>query len=276
MSVSVGVVAQRSNTCAAELAAEICRETDAHVLIDEEAAASLDLSNDVGVHVSEMADYDLVVSIGGDGTFLYAARGSGGAPVMGVNLGEVGFLNAVSPGDAVSAVREEVRHVRQQGQPRFRELPKVDAVGDGWALPAALNEVAVMGPQRGRNHGIGIEVRVDGSLYGGTHADGVLVCTPAGSTAYNLSEGGPLVHPAVDAFTVTEMVADDPMPPLVVGLDSEVTVRVEEAESAVVVADGRTVEEVEPPTQVTLRRAPDPVRVAGPPLDFFAALGKLD
>jgi NAD+ kinase len=55
-----------------------------------------------------------------------------------------------------------------------------------------------------------------------------------------------------------------------------VTVRVEEADSAVVVADGRTVQEVRPPTRVTLSRAADPVRVAGPPLDFFAALGKLD
>ena len=275
MSVRVGVVAQRSNARAAELAAEIRRETDATVLLDEEAAASLELA-DGGVHVGEMSDCDLVVSIGGDGTFLYAARGSGRAPVMGVNLGEVGFLNAVAPGEAVDAVREEVRHIRENGGPRLREMPKVLAEGEDWALPPALNEVAVMGAQRGRNNGVGIEVRVDGSLYGGTHADGVLVCTPTGSTAYNLSEGGPLVHPEVGGFTITEMVADDPMPSLVVGLDSEVTVRVEEAESAVVVADGRTVQEVAPPTQVTLSRAAEPVRVAGPPLDFFTALGKLD
>jgi NAD+ kinase len=275
MSVRVGVVAQRSNARAAELAAEIRRETDATVVLDEEAATGLDQATD-GVPVCEMADCDLVVSIGGDGTFLYAARGSGGAPVMGVNLGEVGFLNAVPPGEAIEAVREEVAHIRENGGPRLQEMPKVAASGDGWDLPPALNEVAVMGSQRGRNQGVGIEVRVDGSLYGGTHADGVLVCTPTGSTAYNLSEGGPLVHPAVGGFTITEMVADDPMPSLVVGVDSEVTVRVEEADSAVVVADGRTVQEVRPPTRVTLSRAADPVRVAGPPLDFFAALGKLD
>lgn len=275
MSVRVGVVAQRSNARAAELAAEIRCETDATVVLDRDAAESLDRP-EIGVDVADMADCDLVVSIGGDGTFLYAARGSGGAPVMGVNLGEVGFLNAVAPGKAIETVQEEVRHIRENGGPRLREIPKVSASGDGWALPPAINEVAVMGAQRGRNQGIGIEVRVDGALYGGTHADGVLVCTPTGSTAYNLSEGGPLVHPAVEGFTITEMVADDPMPSLVVGIDSEVTVRVEEAESAVVVADGRTVQEVTPPTQVTLTRATDPVRVAGPPLDFFAALGKLD
>ncbi len=271
--VSVGVVARRNNRRAAGLADDVRRAIDASVRIEEETADALGVP---GVPVEELADADLVVSIGGDGTFLYAARAVDGAPVMGVNLGEVGFLNAVAPDEAVEAVRAAVERIRETGTPRTRELPQVEATGEGWSLPPAMNEVAVMGPRRGRGGGVGIEVRVDGSLYGGSHADGVLVSTPTGSTAYNLSEGGPLVHPDVGALVVTEMCAADPMPPLAVPLDADLTVRVDDAPAAVIVGDGRTTRELEVPAQVSLGVADEPVRVAGPPLDFFAALGKLD
>jgi NAD+ kinase len=271
--VRVGVVARRDNARAAELAATLRRSIDASVRIEQATADAIGVP---GVPVEALADSDLVVSIGGDGTFLYAARGVDGAPVMGVNLGEVGFLNAVPPDDAVGTVREAVERIRETGAPRVRELPQVRAAGDGLSLPPAVNEVAVMGPRRGRGGGVGIEVRVDGSLYGGTHADGVLVATPTGSTAYNLSEGGPLVHPDVGALLVTEMCGMDPMPPLAVPPDAELTVRVDDAPSAAVVADGRTTRELETPSRVSLGTAEEPLRVAGPPLDFFAALGKLD
>jgi NAD+ kinase len=275
MSVRVGVVGQRSNTRAVRLAAEIRRKVDATVLLDVATAAALEVA-DEGVAVADMADCDMVVSIGGDGTFLFAARGSGGAPVMGVNLGEVGFLNAVTPDEAIETVSAEVGRIAEHGAPRLREMPKVRATGDGWSLPPALNEVAVMGAQRGRNNGLDIEVHINNSLYSDTHADGVLICTPTGSTAYNLSEGGPIVHPGVTGFTVTEMAAENPMPSLVVGAESTVTVQVAGDETAVVVADGWKTQELSPPTEITLNRASKPLQVAGPPLDFFAALAKLD
>jgi NAD+ kinase len=271
----VGIVAQRDNPRAAELAAELRRalEPDSSVRLDEETASEL---GETGVPPSAMADADLVVSIGGDGTFLFVARNVDGTPVMGVNLGEVGFLNVTPPSEAVGAVRAEVDRIRTAADPVFQEMPQVQARGDGLDLPPAFNEVSILGPQRGHGNGIGVEVRVDGSLYAGSHADGVIVATPTGSTAYNLSEGGPLVHPGIDGFVVTEMCAEGGMPSLVTDLDAEVTVRLDAADYGYVVADGRTTERVELPTRVTLEQAAQPVRVAGPPLDFFAALGKLD
>lgn len=270
----VGVVAQRGNPRAVELAERLRAELPAvDIHLDETTA---DAVGETGVAVDEMAACDLVVSIGGDGTFLFAARGAGTTPMMGVNLGEVGFLNAVAPENAVEAVGAVVAEVRETGDLTVRTLPRVRATGDGWDLPPALNEIAILGPQRGRANGIGLEVRVDGSLYSGGRADGVLVATPAGSTAYNLSESGPLVHPDASALVLTEMCAQAPMPSLVLGPDSEVTVRVEEADSAIVVGDGRRSQEVTPPTQIAISRAEESLRVAGPPLDFFAALGKLD
>jgi len=268
----VGVVAQRTDDRAVSLAAELVETLDATVSLDTETATELGRE---GVPHSEMDDCDLVVSIGGDGTFLYTARGVGTAPLLGVNLGEVGFLNVVPPSEAVEVVTDTVAAIRA-GTAEYRELTRVEASGAGVDLSAALNEIAVLGAQRGHGNGTDIEVRLDGEPYSETHADGVIVATPTGSSAYNLSEGGPLVHPEVDSLVVTEMCAEGTMPPLVVAPDSEVTVRVSGAETAYAIADGRTRASVEPPAELTVRRGDEPVRVTGPELDFFAALEKLE
>jgi NAD+ kinase len=278
----VGIVAQRNDQHAASLADEIREALDEpEVWVDETTATLLaaDLGNGGaavnGRPIESMADCDLVVSIGGDGTFLLTARGAGAIPIMGVNLGEVGFLNAVAPENAIETVREEVTRLRA-GTAEFQELPRVRARTEEWTLGPALNEMSILGSQRGHGNGLGVEVRVDGDLYTGGHADGVLVATPTGSTAYNLSEGGPLVHPAVESLVVTEMCATDPMPPLVVDDDHEITVRVDDAPGAVAVADGRHTRELAPPAAVAVETADEPARIAGPPLEFFAALGKLE
>lgn len=277
----VGIVAQRGNSRAASLADELrhnLAEQGVAVQVDESTAAALAADNATkigGQSVEAMAGCDLVVSIGGDGTLLFVVRNVGSVPVLGVNLGEVGFLNAVAPEDAVETVVSEVERFQETGSVRFEKLPRVRASSDDWSLDPALNEVTVLGPQRGHGNGLGVEVRVDGELYAGGHADGVLVATPTGSTAYNLSEGGPLVHPDVDGLVVTEMCATSSMPPLVVGTDRKVTVHIDETDRAVAVADGRITQEVTPPTQVDLSAAEEPARIAGPPLEFFAALGKL-
>jgi NAD+ kinase len=281
---TVGIVAQRDNDRAMALASTLAgrlREVSAAVAVDETTGEALadhaawDAETPSTRPVDEMGECLLVVSIGGDGTFLYAARGAGSTPIMGVNLGEVGFLNALAPEEAVETVVAEVEHIQKTGSARTRAMPRLRASGDGWALPPALNEVVVQGSHRGSGGGAEFGVYVDGSLYTSGHADGVLVATPTGSTAYNLSEDGPLVHPAVGGLVVTGMAQADGMPPLVVDADSDVTVTVADAEDGVVVGDGRRRQEIEPPAEITLARANEPIRLAGPPLDFFTALRKL-
>jgi NAD+ kinase len=281
---TVGIVAQRDNDRAVSLASTLCDRlyaASASVVVDEttgERLATHDWEVAGGppsAPVDEMDDCELVVSIGGDGTFLFAARGAGSTPIMGVNLGEVGFLNALAPEEAIETVVAEVEHIQKTGSARTRAMPRLRATGDGWALPPALNEIVVQGSHRGPGGGGEFELRVDGSVYSTGQADGVLIATPTGSTAYNLSEGGPLIHPDVTGLVVTGMASDDGMPPLVVDSDSDVVVDVKNADSGVVVGDGRMREKVTPPEQVTVSRASEPVRIAGPPLDFFAALDKL-
>ncbi|ADD06402.1 putative NAD kinase (polyphosphate/ATP) [Natrialba magadii ATCC 43099] len=287
--VTVGLVAQRANERAHELAAALQEglESQAAVLdvvLDELTASALSVS---GRPVAAMSDCDLVVSIGGDGTLLFVAREVSDTPILGVNLGEVGFLNAVAPGDALDVVPEIVSQLQtSEGlETQRRTLRRLTAMPvanstepttDSWTLDPALNEIVVHGPRRGHGGGATITVEVDGRQYVDGHADGVLVTTPTGSTAYNLSEGGPLVHPDSESLVVTQMAATDGRPPLVVDADATVTVTVDDADSAFVISDGRDRQQLEPPASVTIASADDPVTLVGPQSDFFAALEKLE
>ncbi|MFB6137196.1 MAG: NAD(+)/NADH kinase [Halobacteriaceae archaeon] len=291
----VGIVAQRSNPRAAELAADVrerLREQGEQVTLDRATAAALERAAP-DPEAETFPACDLVVSIGGDGTFLYAAHAADTTPVLGVNLGEVGFLNAVAPEEAVDAVLAEVARYHETGSVRARPVTRLvattestdpaDGAGDArpsdaadWPIGPALNEVVVQSPGRGPGGGLSVEVRVDGELYTSTRADGVLVATPTGSTAYNLSEGGPLVHPAASGLVVTGMCPAEPMPPVVLGTDATVAVRADDADAVVVAEDGSVARELPAPQWVRVTSAPEPGHVAGPESEFFQALSKLE
>jgi NAD+ kinase len=272
----VGIVARKGSEPASSLAADLRDAVVAAgeaVWLDEETADALD-EVDRGRSVDALVDADLAVAIGGDGTFLFVARNAGDTPILGVNLGEVGFLNAVSPEDAEEAVLAEV-DAFGRGEMAVREAPRLAARAGDWSSVPAANEVVIQSDRRGPGAGIDYEVSVDGSRYSGGHADGVLVATPTGSSAYNLSERGPLVGPGVSGLVVNEMAPETGMPPLVVDVDAEVTVAVEGVDEAVVVSDGRNATTLAAPVEVTIERTTPPMRIAGPPSDFFEALGKL-
>lgn len=243
------------------------------VWIDAVTAAALD-EPESGRPVNALSDSDLAVAVGGDGTFLFVARNAGDTPIIGINLGEVGFLNAVPPERAEEAVLAEIEAFDRDAM-NVREASRLTAEAGTWTSVPAANEIVVQGGRRGPGAGIEYAIRVDGVRYSGGHADGVLVATPTGSTAYNLSERGPLVHPDVSGLVVNEMAAVEGMPPLVVGLDATVTVAVESADGAVVVSDGRNATTLDTPIEVTVRRTTPPMRIAGPPANFFEALEKL-
>ncbi|GAB3706954.1 NAD(+)/NADH kinase [Halorubrum pallidum] len=271
----VGIVARKGSERAVAVAADLrdaVAATGASVWVDTETADAL--GTGTGRSVEALADCDLAVAVGGDGTFLFAARNAGDTPIVGINLGEVGFLNAVSPSNATEAVLDEVAAFGRD-EMDVREVPRLAARSGGWTSVPAANEIVVQGERRGPGAGIDYAVHVDGARYSGGHADGLLVATPTGSTAYNLSERGPLVHPSVSGLVVTEMVADEGMPPLVTDIDSTVTVSVEGVDETVVVSDGRNATALDAPAEVTVERTTPPMRIAGPPSDFFEALGKL-
>ncbi len=272
---TLGIVAQRGNDRAATLAAEIRESLQAEgvkVLVDRLTAESLGIE---GHHVESLDEAILVVSIGGDGTFLFTARSVGDTPIVGINLGEVGFLNAVAPADAVDVARSEY-YQAVSGTLKPQVFPRLAARFGERAIGPALNEVVVHAPQRGRGFRIDVTIQVDGSVYTEDRTDGVMVATPTGSTAYNLSEAGPLVQPDLDGFVVNTLCGQRGMPPLVIDADATVELDVAGSGTAFVIADGRTQHPVSRPVSVTVERTGHPVRIAGPQLEFFEALGKLE
>jgi len=276
MDVDVGIVAQRDNERAQDLAASLVDALEgsgASAVVDEATGGAIAAT---AVPVAAMASRDLVVSIGGDGTLLFVAREVSPAPILGINLGEVGFLNAVAPADSLEVVTALVAELEETGTVEGRELARLQATGvdEDWTLEPALNEVVVHGPRRGHGGGATIEITVDGQRYTESHADGVLVATPTGSTAYNLSEGGPLVHPSADALVVTQMAATESMPPLAVEPDTELTLTVSGTETAYAISDGRNRRHLEPPATVSVSLADEFVTLVGPQANFFDGLDK--
>lgn len=272
---ALGVVAQQENERAQRLASElveIFRANELPIRIDEVTAAAI---GEPGEPVSALATCPLITSIGGDGTFLFTARMVGDAPIVGVNLGEVGFLNAVRPEDATSLLPDLYREA-VAGELTVTSLSRIIATGPTFEIEAALNEILIHAPRRGTGSQLSLTISIDGEEYVSDRADGVLVSTPTGSSAYNLSEGGPLITPGVSAFVITEMSGCDPMPPLVVPADSQVTVALSGTGEAIVISDGREREHITVPARVVITEADKPVRMAGPSVEFFQAIDKLE
>lgn len=215
----------------------------------------------------------LLVTIGGDGTLLRAARIAAphGIPLLGINTGRLGFLTEMDGGAAAFAQLPEI--VRAGFDIDERTALEVESHG---RMHFALNDVVVA---RTAPHMTPFGIFVDGKEAAHVPADGIVVATPTGSTAYSLSAGGPILSPNVDGFIVTALLPHTLFSrPLVVPTGSTIEIAVDEETSGVTLnADGVSVDELRAGERVTVRRYRHTVRFARrAPLDFFALLeGKL-
>ena len=145
---------------------------------------------------------DIVVALGGDGTLLRAARAVGDrlTPILGVNVGSLGFLTEVTVSEIYEALEEIV-----SGDYRYEDRMNVDAVamrdGEEKSRFTALNDMVINKGALSRV--IEMKTAVDGDFLATYTADGLIVSTPTGSTAYSLSAGGPIVNPAMEAIIAT-------------------------------------------------------------------------
>lgn len=152
------------------------------------------------------ATADLVVSLGGDGTVLRAVQmiGDAGAPVLGVNCGTLGYLTTIEPDEVVDVLDEALRgEMPRGGSIDERMLLRVEvntARGETHTL-RGLNEMVVEKVESG--HTVRLEVAIDDDHFATYSADGLIVATPTGSTAYSLSARGPVVSPSHRALIVT-------------------------------------------------------------------------
>lgn len=183
------------------------------------------------------SDTDIFLALGGDGTFLssiVSVRDSN-VPIAGINFGRLGFLTAATAGREVAEALVSGRFEVQD-----RALLKVEARGldkDFW--PYALNEISF---QRSGAGLLSIEVSLDGKELPPYWADGILIATPTGSTAYSLSVGGPVVTPGCDVMLITPIASHNlNHRPLVVPISSQVDIRVSGRTEIALAADNRFV-----------------------------------
>lgn len=269
----VGIVGQRDNDRAVAivetLLEDVFADRPAEPIVDQITADAL---SEHDVPTEGLADSELAISIGGDGTFLYTAHRVGSVPLLGINLGEVGFLTTVSPSAAVETVAAVLDDYRDETL-SVRSLSRLSVSLADRHIGTAVNEAVIQRPSRGPPQDGTVSVAIDDSRYTSETADGVLVSTPTGSTAYNLSEGGPLVHPRAGVLVVTPMAPGSGTRPLIVEDSATITVTVSSA--AYLVIDGRDRHRVDPETTVTVRTASAPLQVVMPEFEFFDALEKL-
>jgi NAD+ kinase len=219
-----------------------------------------------------MASADLVISFGGDGTFLRAARLARDAdvPVVGVNVGRLGFLAEIDPEELELALPLLLRGDAEIELRSTLEATMFDAAGRVTDALWALNDVAVEKVARQRL--VRLEVMIGGTAFANVAADAVIVATSTGSTAYALSAGGPIVTPALDAMLVVPVAPHSLFDRTVIAHPSDtVTVHLpEDQEGALVSVDGQDPRPLVAGGRVEIVGGARPVKVARVgPKDFF-------
>ena len=172
-----------------------CADKKAEVILDRETAKKLKRENQ-GVKVEDMS-VDFLICVGGDGTILRTLHYlKTSTPVLGINMGAIGFLAEVQPEDAVSVLTELLEGFTVEK----RERLSVELKGEGGRMPYAMNEAVIITSKPGKM--LHFAIFVDGEELERLRADGVVFATPTGSTAYAMSAGGPIVDPKVDAAII--------------------------------------------------------------------------
>jgi len=250
--VKIGLTANPRKPAAMELARQavgIIGDRAEVVLSDETAAVAPSLAH----APLEEIDPEVLIAIGGDGTFLYALRRSD-APLLPINAGTVGVLAEVEarrPKEFEGAVERLLK-----GFYYLEERMKLAAVVGSLPVPDATNDFVVHSSQVGK---MGLfEIAFDGHVVGRVRADGLIVASPTGSTAYSLSSLGPIVDPGLDALVLTS-IAPFRVEARALVIEPLRTVRlrpIEAGRGAVVIADGQDEFPLAADAAVTVYRSP--------------------
>jgi NAD+ kinase len=270
MSRRVGLIARHTLRAALQSLAEAASWLDAHgcvPVIDEASATAASLDGRWRRLAREAlpAAVEVLIAFGGDGTLLDTAgvvmRAGADVPVLGVNLGRLGFLTEVGRTEVFDAL-EAWRSGRTRTETRLMLRAHVDVAGGNPSEHLALNDVVVSRGARSRM--IEIDVAVDDERVCQIKADGVIVASATGSTAYNLSAGGPIVLPEVDALLLTPIAPHTlTIRPLVLPASATVTLRpMPDVPSDILVTfDGQLALPLGAGDVVTIRRAPNALRL---------------
>jgi NAD+ kinase len=238
----IGIVSRFDINKSVELAGKIVEfliDKNVETFIDSSLASKLNKYHDIALDLEDM-DVDMVIAVGGDGTILRTQGiiNQKKIPLFGINMGAVGFLTEIDPAETFTALEQVLAgnyFVEKRTQLR---------VWHNKELHKALNEVVIMTQKPAKM--LHIEISVDDEVVEELRADGLIIATPSGSTAYSMSAGGPIVDPRVGAFIIVPICPFKlGARPTVVPNDSIIKVKfLRKGKKAVAVIDGQFEEEI--------------------------------
>ena len=219
------------------------------VLLEKKSAEQLNINN--GLDFDTLClESDFLVTLGGDGTLISVARRGFKyqKAVMGINLGTLGFLTDIMPNEIDSFLKKF-----KKNDYRIDKRMMIKATINGDEI-VAFNDVVI---SRNVVSGmIKLDAKVNNILFNKYYGDGLIVSTPTGSTAYNLSCNGPVVFPLTDAFIVTPISAHSlTQRPLVLPVDFKITFENADKEKAIVIIDGHDIYDLNPSDVITIEIA---------------------
>lgn len=256
---------QRRKSASAQQLLECLSRRQAVVYIEEGFCRFLSESQHVKADIAGTFrdldfDIDYVISMGGDGTLLKAASkvGARSVPIIGINMGRLGYLADVPASDIEEAI--ERLYSGDYVTENHSVIEATAMRGSLSGCPRALNDIAVL--KQDNASMITIHARIDGKELITYQADGLIISTPTGSTAYSLSNGGPIIMPATDVLCLTPVAPHSlSVRPIVVPAKAEITLTVESRSHNYLVAiDGRS-EKLPERTTLRIRRAPYEVKI---------------
>jgi NAD+ kinase len=273
----IGFLLKRGKPEAGELAASLagllCERGAKVAALPEDAAA---IPGATAVAAAELgASIDVLAVLGGDGTFLYGASlvADHGVPLFGVNLGSLGFITPYARSETAAAVEDLVAG-RLPVEERIRLAVTIRSVlGAPVDIPtrSAVNDAVLT--QRSLARLLDLEARLDGAEIATYKADGLIVSTPTGSTAYTLAAGGPILTPDVQAMVLTPICPHTlTHRPLVFRPDSRLEIRNASDGPVTLTIDGQWGHELASGASIEVRRAAQPLRVYRSPRGFFGIL----
>ena len=245
--------------------AEVYIQKEFHQFLTKDQKMDIQVA---GVFENDDFSADMVLSMGGDGTFLKAASyvGHKNIPILGINTGRLGFLADVSPEEM-----EETFEDIYKGNYKLEDRSVLQAFSEGQPLkgyPCGLNEIAVL--KRDSSSMITIHTSINGAYLTTYQADGLVIATPTGSTAYSLSIGGPVIVPHSNTIAITPVAPHSlNIRPIVINDDWEITLDVESRSHNFLVAiDGRS-ETCREGTRLVIRKADYQIKVVKRPNHIF-------
>lgn len=234
---------------------------------------AMDLENEIDLKESNA---DLIVTLGGDGTVLKTSNrlGKHQIPILGINFGKLGFLTAIERHQAVQHLSDILQNpldvstrLRLRGT-LYREQQEIFSF-------SSLNDVVIT--RGGISRMVKIDLQIDGERIVFFEGDGLVITTPTGSTAHNLSAGGPILSPGTDAFGITPLAPHTlTMRPIVVPSENKIDIEVEQTpEEAVLTTDGQIHQQLQKGDQIQLCASEQPGKLVVPPShSFFSTLNQ--